>query len=153
MIVWVFFFDYMWSRFKWIYAFKWGVLNYFLNDEPKCYVFIRYINRSKWRIRIKTSLSSLGLVFLTTVYGLIVEYIEHVVKKSFLKMYPELTASFYANLIVSVTNGIIVIFVQNRWYDHISYRLTCYEKHHFHSGIYCFPLPSLNTFLDANRSQ
>ena len=129
------FFPKRWSVFKYIYSFKWGTLNYFLFDEREIEKFTAMKERSavtKGLVYITSWVCTLISILVGVVYCLVMIYIQKTLTTYFQGKIPQ--ADLTVNAVISLVNTVLVNLVINPMFEHTSWKLTEWERHHFDSG-------------------
>eukprot|EP00116_Pleurobrachia_bachei_P009825 sb/3470087/ len=127
-------------RFKYIYSFKWGSLNYFLLEErirEKAVLMRKIPNIGSWVVYTFTSLVTVILMLLGVVYCLSMIYIQRTFASLIVgeKMFQEKdVGDFVASVLVSLVNAILVTSCVNPLFEYFSLKLTNFERHYFESA-------------------
>ena len=135
MCIWAAVFPKIWSRFKYIYSFKWGTINYFLFDEREIVKFTAMKDTSvpyKRLIYFLTWVTTFLSMLIGVAYCLGMIYIQMTLTTYFEDKISQ--ADLTVNAMVSLVNTILVNFVINPMFEWSSLKLTAFERHHFDSG-------------------
>lgn len=134
--LWATIFPIIWSKFKYIYSFKWGTLTYQLFDERELVKFTYLKQRGpivKTLVYSTTWLFTFLCFLLGTLYCLVMVYLQGTLTTYCEGKIPEPDLTISA--MVSFINTIIVTLLVNPFFEWLSLTLTGFERHHFDSGL------------------
>ena len=128
-----------WCRYKYIYAFKWGMLNYFLVKERQLVMNSTLKDLTKQRkllSRIMSIFTGIVILIGMVLFNFIVFFVQQLFKAYLSRLAGlDKDASFYTStIVVSLVNTVFVVLVINRWFANIAKKLCDKEYHTFPSG-------------------
>ena len=134
MCIWAAVFPKIWSRFKFIYSFKWGTTNYFLFDEREIVKFaaMKEKGAALYQRYCLTWACTVVSILIGVTYCLGMIYIQMTLTTYLEDMIHQ--ADLTVNAAISLINTILVNLVINPMFEWSSKSLTAFERHHFDSG-------------------
>ena len=134
-------FSFGWSRYKFIYSFKWGVLNYFLINERQLVMNSTLKDLTKNR-KLLSKIWSMATGILILVGMIIFNFCVFIVQQALRRLLsgrlsvPENVAFYISTIVVSLVNTIFVVLFLNRKFANKAKQLCDNEYHTFPSGNY-----------------
>lgn len=120
-----------WPRYKFRESFKWGMLNYFFQNERKLVRNLKLADRGSWFNRFITGMGFVGILLLLVLYNGVLVWLRHKV----IPQYRVFGAIDLTNSLVSVVNTILFIFILDKLIAKMAKSLCDKQYHTFPSGL------------------